>query len=83
MTCREFIDFLHDYDAGGLPDAERAVFDEHLSLCPNCQVYLRTYRQAVQLGKEAFTPDDRTLPADVPDELVNAILAAFHSRERL
>jgi len=76
MTCREFIEFLYDYDAGGLADAERAAFDDHLAECPECQVYLRTYRQAVRLGKAAFGPADADVPAEVPDEIVRAILAA-------
>ena len=75
MTCREFIEFLYDFDAGGLADAERAVFDEHLAECENCQVYLRTYRQAVRLGKAAFAATGDALPAEVPDELVAAILS--------
>ncbi|MFO0810637.1 MAG: zf-HC2 domain-containing protein [Gemmataceae bacterium] len=75
MTCREFIEFLYAYDAGGLADAERAVFDDHLAECPACQVYLRTYRQAVRLGKAAFAPTNDAVPAEVPEELVQAILA--------
>lgn len=76
MTCREFVEFLIDYDSGGLADAERATFDEHLAECPACQIYLRTYRQAVRLGRAAFASADEPLPPAVPDELVQAILAA-------
>jgi anti-sigma factor RsiW len=36
MTCREFTDFLLDYVDGGLADAERDRFAEHLGECPDC-----------------------------------------------
>jgi anti-sigma factor RsiW len=76
VTCREFADFLADYLSGELNADVRTQFDRHLSLCPNCQKYLAGYRSTIALGKSAFShPDDR-VPADVPEELVRAIMAA-------
>lgn len=80
MTCREFADFMGDYLSGELPPALRGPFDHHLSLCVNCQRYLASYRETVALGKQAFADADAELPADVPEELVKAILAARSSR---
>ena len=77
MTCREFIEFLTDYDEGLLPEDQRALFDEHLTICPDCVNYLASYRAAAALGRSAFSGDDRPLPPEVPAELVQAILAAF------
>ena len=34
MTCREFVDFLIDYDTGEISEAQRVAFDEHMVLCP-------------------------------------------------
>ena len=76
MTCREFADFMADYLADELPPDLRQPFDHHLDLCVNCQRYLTSYRETVALGKRAFADDHATLPADVPEELVKAILAA-------
>jgi len=76
MTCRELVDFLMEYLAGTLPNAERARFDAHLSECPDCVAYLRTYRDTVKLGKAVFTEPDSPVPPEVPDDLVEAILAA-------
>src|SRR5436309_7930225 len=76
MTCRELIDFLMAYLDGELDPAERAEFDRHLSLCPNCRNYLHSYTATVRLGKWAFASPDSAAPGDVPEDLVKAILAA-------
>jgi anti-sigma factor RsiW len=76
MTCREFIEFLLEYLSGELPQNERAKFEEHLTLCPHCVVYLRSYEETVRLGKAVFTDPDEPVPAEVPEELVQAILAS-------
>ena len=76
MTCRELADFIDDYLAGALPATTKSAFDHHLGLCVNCRTYLVTYQETVKLGKRAFDDDAATLPADVPEQLVQAILAA-------
>ena len=75
LTCRELIDFLAAYLDGELAPEARAAFEAHLSLCPNCVDYLSSYRETIRLGLQACEPDAE-LPADVPPELVDAILAA-------
>ena len=80
MTCREFADFMGDYLSGELPADIRAAFEIHLQLCVNCQKYLAGYEETVKLGKRAFDGDDAAVPADVPEELVQAILDAQHRR---
>lgn len=80
MTCREFADFMADYLSGELDPDTRQHFDHHLTLCVNCVRYLTSYRETVALGKQAFADEDADLPVDVPDKLVNAILAARHQR---
>ena len=76
MTCQEFIDFLLDYDDGVLPADQRARFDEHLSVCPDCVNYLASYRATKAMGKSAFSVGSEPLPAEVPPELIQAILSA-------
>lgn len=75
-TCREIADFLDDYVSGAMPAQLRAEFDYHLELCPNCQRYLASYRETIALGRRAF--DDEAAPARnaMPEDLVQAILAA-------
>jgi len=56
-----------------LPDDQRAEFDRHMAACPSCVDYLETYEKTVQLTK---TSADDPVPAEVPESLVQAILAA-------
>jgi len=76
MTCREFADFIMDYLSGELSSESRAQFEHHLSLCTNCRKYLTSFEETVKLGKRAFDDDAAAVPADVPEELVKAILEA-------
>ena len=76
MTCWELVEFLLDYLDGLLSEPERRSFEEHLGECPDCVAYLGTYREAIRLGREAYTTgDDLPLP-DAPEDLVRAVLAA-------
>jgi anti-sigma factor RsiW len=75
ITCRELIEFLDGYLADELSGDERAAFDEHLQVCPDCVAYMNGYEASIELGKAALRDDD-AVPADVPDNLVKAILAA-------
>jgi anti-sigma factor RsiW len=68
-----------DYRSGELAPAVRAAFEHHLGLCPNCQRYVVSYEETVSLGQHAFDDDEAAVPAEVPEELVKAILAARRS----
>jgi len=78
MNCREFTEFLDAYFSGELPDAERDVFDEHLADCPDCRAYLQSYRMTVRMTRAALAT--APTPAEVPEDLVQAILAAKGAR---
>jgi anti-sigma factor RsiW len=82
LTCRELIDFLGEYFEGGLAPAQRDEFERHLAVCPSCLVYLETYKSTIVLSRAAFADEEcepdapQTLPAEVPEALIAAILAA-------
>jgi len=76
MTCREVIDFLMEYLSGGLSTSERAEFERHLTDCPDCTAYLRSYEETIKLGKAVFADPGAPVPQDVPEKLVQAILAS-------
>ncbi len=76
MTCRELIEFLMDYLDGALPDAESRSFDEHLRECDGCAAYVASYRTTVELGCQVCSDLEGAVPADVPEDLVTAILDA-------
>lgn len=82
MTCQELVAFLMDYLDGGLLDAQRGCFEEHLKVCPDCIAYLETYQEAVRIGKAVCSEDHEAIPPHVPEELIQAVLAARSSQWR-
>lgn len=76
MTCREFADFIIDYVSGELPFAVAASFDRHISDCPSCRTYLAQYQATVAAGRQAFADGDASVPEEVPEALIQAILAS-------
>ena len=63
LTCRELVELVTDYLEGTLPAADRARFEQHLALCPNCPAYLEQMRQTIRalgmLPEESITPEAR------------------------
>jgi anti-sigma factor RsiW len=76
MNCRELTDFLMAYLDEELTPTQHAAFEEHMAICPPCVVYLDSYRETVRLGKEVCARDESPVPDDVPEVLIEAILAA-------
>ena len=76
LSCREFVEFIIDYLEKTLPEAQGLEFDRHLSDCPDCVAYLKSYQETIRLEKTLCCRPDDTLPQDVPEDLVQAILAA-------
>ena len=76
MTCRELAEFLGDYLADALRPEVRAAFEHHLTLCPNCDRYLAQYQQSSQFARVALQISNAPVPAEVPEDLIEAILAA-------
>jgi anti-sigma factor RsiW len=75
MNCRELTEHLDAYLEGGLAAAQHVELERHLAGCQSCVNYLDSYRRSVDLGRAALRETDRA-EAEVPDELVRAILAA-------
>jgi anti-sigma factor RsiW len=71
---------MADYLSGELTPEAGAQFERHLTVCPNCVAYLSNYRDTIALGRGAFPDEEADLPSDVPDDLVQAILASRRPR---
>jgi len=78
ITCRELIDFIGRYRDNELTPDQRSEFERHLSVCPSCVNYLKTYERTILLAQASA--DDPT-PDDVPESLVQAILNARRRAE--
>lgn len=76
LTCRQFVDFLSAYVDGELPAVARQVFEKHSTDCPPCLNYLDTFRKAIELVSECGRHEDALPPSEVPQRLIDAILAA-------
>jgi predicted anti-sigma-YlaC factor YlaD len=70
LTCKELVELVTDYLEGALSLSDRRRFDEHLTTCPYCQIYLDQMRQTIRtLG---HLPEEA-----VPPEALEALLARF------
>ena len=76
LTCRECVEFLMDYLDQTLDADVRATFERHLTACPNCVRYLESYKTTTTVCKKAFEPREGESAPAVPEELIQAILAA-------
>jgi len=76
ITCNEFESFVLAYLDGELPKRQKVVFEMHLKVCRECKEYLRAYRASLELAREAHGAELTRLSEQVPEDLVNAILAA-------
>jgi anti-sigma factor RsiW len=72
VTCRELTEFLREFVAGELPAEIQQEFDTHVSKCPDCVVFIDQYRATIAASRTALT-----LPDDVPEELIDAIVKAI------
>ena len=61
MTCQELVELVTDYLDGALSELDRARFEEHIALCPMCQVHLDqlrvTIRELGSLRESDIDPD--------------------------
>lgn len=74
LTCRQIIDFVQAFLDGELPPRERTIFELHLTICPDCVNYLRSYQATQALTKLAAEDESEMSP--IPEGLIQAILAA-------
>ena len=77
MTCQQLVEFIGRYRDNELAPDVHAAFEQHLAVCPACVTYLKTYETSVLLAKASA---DDPVPAEVPESLVKAILAALPRR---
>jgi len=73
-SCRQLIlESLVEYEDGSMPEPERVRLESHLSHCPPCVVFLKSYRAT-----------GRTLrmlkPRDIPCNLAEAVMSFVRER---
>ena len=82
MNCREIAEFLIDYVDGDLPEPALATFEAHLRACRDCRNYLDGYRKTIAATKAVMIEPPALDVAEMPEQLVSAILAARQGGNR-
>ena len=75
LLCSDFVRFLDDYVEQTLSPERRAIFDRHMTVCPDCIAYLDSYRRTIAMGKAAGE-DIGGAAEPIPEGLIRAILDA-------
>ena len=70
--CKECVDLLGEYIEGTLSLEQSKALEDHLSTCPPCITFVRTYRATRRLCRAA-------LAAEMPRELMSS-LSSFLGR---
>ncbi len=76
ISCRDLEDFILAYLDGDLPDEQIFAIELHLKICRGCRDHLAAYRTTIAITARLYKGPDRVVPDDVPEDLVNASLAA-------
>ncbi|MEO0420808.1 MAG: zf-HC2 domain-containing protein [Pseudomonadota bacterium] len=82
LTCKELDEFLVDFLDGNLPLRTKLAMHLHLGLCKDCREYVRDYERAITLGRKACSTAEDEEVADVPEALVQTVLANLQSNSR-
>lgn len=82
ITCVEFEDFILAYLDGSLSNRQRRIFEFHLAVCRECRDYLAAYRSAMTVTRDVLDAQTADTLADIPEDLVSAVLAARTPQNR-
>jgi len=66
IYCQDCVDLLADYVDGALPEERKTALEEHLSYCPPCVTFIRTYKATSRVCREA-------LATNLPEEVSNRL----------
>lgn len=69
MSCRELVQVVNDYIEGMLSPADRKRFEQHLAICPGCQIYLDQMRKTISVVGRL---SEESIPADAKKVLLQA-----------
>ena len=72
MTCQELVELVTEYLEDALSELDRARFEEHIALCPMCEVHLEQLRITVrQLGTLRERDIDPVVMAELQERFRN------------
>jgi hypothetical protein len=65
-SCKDIVDLATEYLEDSMESKLRTEFEKHVSLCPPCEVFFKTYRATGPLCRKAIA---RKIPHDVQTSL--------------
>jgi anti-sigma factor RsiW len=66
MYCQDCVELLADYVEGALPEEKKLALEEHLSYCPPCVTFVRTYKATTRVARGHLAS---TMPEEVSSRL--------------
>jgi predicted anti-sigma-YlaC factor YlaD len=69
LACREVVELVTDYLEGTMSPADRARFEEHLTGCDGCSIYLDQMRTTIRVTGSL---DEDSIPAEQLEQLTRA-----------
>jgi anti-sigma factor RsiW len=61
LSCQALVELVTEYLEGTLSELDQARFEEHIALCPMCQVHLEQLRMTVRelgrIGEQDIDPE--------------------------
>ena len=76
IDCKSLEKFVVEFLDDQLPAQTRTAFLKHIKECEHCDEYLQSYRKTINLSKAALTDNISAEKSEIPEKLVEAILAA-------
>ena len=76
IDCKNLEKFIIDFLDDDLPAKTKLSFLQHIEECEHCEAYLQGYRKTIDISKAAFVESEPAEKNKMPEELMDAILAA-------
>src|SRR5262245_42661836 len=64
-SCEAEVSMIGDYLTGSMAPRLRDEFEQHVSLCPDCATFLKTYRKTIEVTR-AFLRSQALSPRRMP-----------------
>jgi anti-sigma factor RsiW len=78
MYCQDCVNLLAEYLEGNLPEVQKLAFEEHLSYCPPCITFVRTYKATTKVCRSALA---KNIPEEVSLRLHDFLKKNLASRK--
>ncbi len=77
MYCQDCVELLADYLDGTLAEERKLALEEHLSYCPPCITFVRTYRATTRVARKHLA---EAMPAEVSSRLHDFLKSALKKK---